>query len=64
MLSLLSSCTVNRVEPVILPDKAVIVVVPAVTEVASPDDVPIFATVSSEELQVTEVVISFVELSE
>jgi hypothetical protein len=52
------------VEPVILPDKAVIVVVPAVTEVANPDDVPIVATVSSDELQVTEVVIFCVVLSE
>jgi hypothetical protein len=47
-----------------LPDKAVIVVVPAAAAVANPDNVPIVATVSLEELQVTEDVIFCVVLSE
>jgi hypothetical protein len=46
------------------PDTAVIVVVPVAAAVANPDDVPIVATVSLEELQVTEVVIFCVVLSE
>ena len=56
--------TVRVVEPEMLPDVALIVVVPAATAVASPDKLPIVATVVSDELQVTEVVISFVVLSE
>jgi hypothetical protein len=50
-----------------LPDKAVIVVAPVVSKVASPlepEVLLIVATFVFEELQVTEVVISFVVLSE
>ena len=67
-LSLLSACTVSSVEPVMLPEDAVIVVAPAVLcKVASqlePEVLLIVATAVFEELQVTDVVIIFVVLSE
>jgi hypothetical protein len=59
--------TVSVVVPEILPDVAVIVVVPTATEVAIPFDpveLLIVATELTEELQVTVVVISFWLLSE
>ena len=56
--------TVSVAEPEMLPDVALIVVVPAATAVASPDELPIVATSVLDELQVTELVMSFVELSE
>ena len=59
--------TVSVVEPEMLPDVAVIVVVPAATEVAIPFDPAVLlmvATDSAEELQVTDVVMFFVLLSE
>ena len=59
--------TVRVVEPEIFPDVAVIVVVPAATEVALPFDFAallMVATDPSEELHVTEVVMFRVLLSE
>ncbi len=59
--------TVKVVEPEILPDLAVIVVVPIAFEVAFPFDLDtllIVATDLAEELQITNVVMSFVLLSE
>ena len=59
--------TVRVVEPEILPDLAVIVVVPAAFEVAFPFDLGhllIVATDLAEELQFTDAVMSFVLLSE
>ena len=57
--------TVRVVEPEMLPDAAVIVVVPAATDIAFPyPAVFMVATDSAEELQFTEVVMSFVLLSE
>jgi hypothetical protein len=59
--------TVRVVEPEMLPDVAVIIVVPAATDVAFPFDPAVLlmvATDSAEELQITDVVISFVLLSE
>ena len=59
--------TVKVVEPEILPDLAVIVVVPTVLELAFPFDMttlPMVATDLFEELQLTDLVMSFVLLSE
>lgn len=56
--------TVSVVEPEMVPDEALIVVLPAAMAVANPEALPIVATAVLEELHVTEVVISCVELSE
>jgi hypothetical protein len=59
--------TVKVVEPEILPHWAMIIVVPAAFEVAFPFDLAtllIVATDLAEELQITNVVMSFVLLSE
>ena len=56
--------TVRFVVPDIDPRLAVIVVVPAATGVARPYVVPTVATAESEDFQVTDVVRSFVVLSE
>ena len=66
-LSLFKACTVSIVELVTPPKLAVIVVAAAVRAVASPFEPAVLlmvATQGDDELQVTEVVISFVELSE
>ncbi len=62
-----AAVTVSVVEPEILPDVAVIVVVPAATEVASPFEpaaLLIVAAAVLDELQVTAAVRFCVELSE
>lgn len=62
-----TSVTVSKVEPEMLPEVATIVVDPAVTPVANPlepEALLMVATDVSEELQVADVVISCVELSE
>ncbi len=62
-----SAVTVRIVEPEILPDLAVIVVVPAAFEMAVPfDPAPLLmvATDAAEELQVADVVMFCVLLSE
>ena len=53
--------TVSNVEPEMLPDEAVIVVLPAATAVANPDALSNVATAVLSEFQVTDVVISLVE---
>jgi hypothetical protein len=62
-----SEVTVNVVDPDILPDVAVIVVEPAVVELASPLEPPALlmaATAAADEFQVTDAVKSCVVLSE
>ena len=62
-----AAVTVRLVDPVVLPDAAVIVVDPAATEVANPLEPAVLLTVAAPELdepQVTAVVRSCVVLSE
>jgi len=56
--------TVIVAVPDMLPDEAVMVVVPAAMAVARPEELLIVATAVSDELHVTDAVISLVELSE